>query len=244
MSRLAFAKSFGAQPHNVRGWSYISHDDRFVMFGAWVDQETVDRQLIFSENWKHRGSKRKSASYGPSLRHLEHVIEDGYSLYTFRQYSTEAIDGEPRKLKGFDSVREKRALAVVGKDYFALKVGVELEGASTIEPTLFTEGERFDVIQTHFERSQQARDACIHFHGAICKVCNMDFENRYGEIGRGFIHVHHIIPVSDRKTAYKLDAKTDLVPVCANCHAMLHKRKDPTPFSVDELKERMSDLPQ
>ena len=32
-----------------------------------------------------------------------------------------------------------------------------------------------------------------------------------------------------------MDPETDLVPLCANCHAMAHKRRN-TVTSIDELK--------
>lgn len=57
----------------------------------------------------------------------------------------------------------------------------------------------------------------------------------YGEIGRGFIHVHHKVPLSSIGKEYELDPIKDLVPVCPNCHAMLH-RKEP-PYDVNDLKE-------
>lgn len=56
----------------------------------------------------------------------------------------------------------------------------------------------------------------------------------YGELAKGFIHIHHLIPLSDIKENYSLDPKKDLIPVCPNCHAMLHRRNPP--FSPEELK--------
>ena len=66
----------------------------------------------------------------------------------------------------------------------------------------------------------------------------MNFEQTYGELGKGFIHVHHVIPVSEIGKEYKVDFKKDLIPVCPNCHAMLHrKNKDGENVSVEELRE-------
>lgn len=59
----------------------------------------------------------------------------------------------------------------------------------------------------------------------------------YGEIAEGFIHMHHLVPLSAIREEYKLNPQTDLIPVCPNCHAMLHKRH--TPFTPDELREIM-----
>jgi 5-methylcytosine-specific restriction protein A len=92
---------------------------------------------------------------------------------------------------------------------------------------------RVDVIR--YERSPEARRACIAFHGTRCAACGFSFEVAYGEIGRDFIHVHHLVPVSQLGKEYQLDPTTDLVPLCANCHAMAHLGVT-TPRTVAELR--------
>ena len=101
-------------------------------------------------------------------------------------------------------------------------------------PETVFEGAKKEIIVNRYERNHEAREKCIAVHGCKCAVCGMDFEKTYGEIGRGFIHVHHIVPLSSIGKEYELNPTTDLVPVCPNCHAMLH-RKDP-PYNVDDLK--------
>jgi len=68
-------------------------------------------------------------------------------------------------------------------------------------------------------------------------VCEFNFEAAYGEIGSGFIHVHHLTKLSDIRQGYEVNPVDDLRPVCPNCHAMLHKRNPP--YTIDELKLRM-----
>ena len=92
------------------------------------------------------------------------------------------------------------------------------------------------VFINAFERNPNARRECLDYHGLQCAVCLMSFEQRYGPIGKGFIHVHHKKPLASREV-YNLDPVEDLVPVCPNCHAMLHTY-DP-PLTVDELKKAM-----
>ena len=106
--------------------------------------------------------------------------------------------------------------------------------------TLF-EGAKKTVIVNQYERNQEARKKCIAEHGYICKVCGMDFEKTYGEIGRGFIHVHHIVPISTIGEEYKLNPVKDLVTVCPNCHAMLHRGIDGKVLTVEELKTIIND---
>jgi predicted HNH restriction endonuclease len=54
-------------------------------------------------------------------------------------------------------------------------------------------------------------------------VCGFDFVAAYGELGDGFIHVHHVRPLSDIGEEYEVDPIKDLRPVCPNCHAMIHR---------------------
>jgi 5-methylcytosine-specific restriction protein A len=72
------------------------------------------------------------------------------------------------------------------------------------------------------ERDPEARRACIAHRGTNCAACGFSFEVAYGEIGADFIHVHHVVPASQLGNGYVLDPLTDLVPLCANCHAMAH----------------------
>ena len=96
------------------------------------------------------------------------------------------------------------------------------------------EGAKTTVEVNKFERSRINRSACINHFGSICQACNFDFEKVYGNIGKGYIHVHHLVPVSEMGGEYVINPIKDLIPLCPNCHAMVHKRTPP--FSVEELK--------
>lgn len=98
------------------------------------------------------------------------------------------------------------------------------------------EGAKKTIIVNQYERNPMARQKCIEANGCRCKVCGMDFEEIYGEIGRGFIHVHHIVPISTIGETYQIDPVNDLIPVCPNCHAMLHRGHNGRVFTIDELK--------
>lgn len=100
-----------------------------------------------------------------------------------------------------------------------------------------TEGAGKSVIVNRYERDSSARVKCILHYGPKCLVCNMDFERTYGDIGKGFIHVHHQVPISTIGEEYVLDPIEDLRPLCPNCHAMIH-RKNP-PVSIEALKSMM-----
>ncbi|MET1065359.1 MAG: HNH endonuclease [Arthrobacter sp.] len=96
------------------------------------------------------------------------------------------------------------------------------------------------VEVNRFERDPDARRACIAHHGTSCAACGFSFEQRYGEIGKDFIPVHHLVPVSQLGSGYELDPISDLVPLCANCHAMAHYGVV-SPRTVAELRRIIAD---
>jgi 5-methylcytosine-specific restriction protein A len=86
-----------------------------------------------------------------------------------------------------------------------------------------------------YERSRINRAACIEIHGTCCKICGFSFEKIFGKLGDGYIHVHHIVPVSEMLGSYTINPGTDLIPICPNCHTMIHRVKPS--MSPDTLKK-------
>lgn len=99
------------------------------------------------------------------------------------------------------------------------------------------EGATQQVLVNKYERSSIARQRCIEYNGHCCFVCGMDFEKTYGEIGKNFIHIHHIVPLHEIDKEYIVDYKKDLIPVCPNCHAMLHRKISGEYVSWKELRK-------
>lgn len=102
------------------------------------------------------------------------------------------------------------------------------------EVVTFTEGKRVQVSGYRYERDPHAREKCLDHYGNSCVVCGFNFGDIFGELGEGFIHVHHLVPISERDEEYEIDPIHDLRPVCPNCHAMLHRESPP--LSIDELR--------
>lgn len=111
-------------------------------------------------------------------------------------------------------------------------------GVQVPEGQAVPEGAGTRVEVNRYERSRWARAACLQHFGYRCQVCRLDFEERYGELGRDFMHVHHVVPLHEVADSpnYRVDPINDLRPVCPNCHAMLHRPKDRT-LTVEELRE-------
>lgn len=87
-------------------------------------------------------------------------------------------------------------------------------------------------------RARSQGSTCLHpVYGTTCTCCGFDFEKVYGEHGRGFIHVHHIKPLHTIGENYVVDPVTDMLPLCPNCHAMVHRGSKV--LLVEELKKKM-----
>lgn len=118
-------------------------------------------------------------------------------------------------------------------------LGFRQRPEETGEPETFEEGGTVTVKASLYERSKAARRKCLEHYGAQCQVCGLRFEERYGEIGEGFIEVHHEVLLSETEGVSEVDPIEDLKPVCPNCHAMLHQ--DSPPLTIEELGERLRD---
>jgi 5-methylcytosine-specific restriction protein A len=172
-----------------------------------------------------------------------------YILHNGRYYDSKAIfgvalkyqDGSPLKATEFSGGQATvvPALKALGFTVLADPLTDDLASLSEEVPDSFPEGARRVVSVNSFERSSKTREACIAQHGAKCTICGFEFGAIYGEELEGYIHVHHIVPIASVGATYQIDPKKDLVPVCPNCHAVLHYGgKLRTPEDVRLMRER------
>lgn len=94
---------------------------------------------------------------------------------------------------------------------------------------------RHNRLDRHSGAAKQAKK----IHGYVCQVCGFDFRKVYGEIGRNFIEAHHLIPLSSLPEGQpvSMNPKTDFAVLCANCHRMVHRKKEP--ISIDDMRKTM-----
>ena len=97
------------------------------------------------------------------------------------------------------------------------------------------EGEKSTIEVNKYERSRYNRAVCLAYYGFRCRGCGLEMQEKYGPLGEGVIHVHHHLPVSQMEGRYRIDPIKDLVPLCPNCHNIVHKVNPPLP--IDELKK-------
>ncbi|MGI6147255.1 MAG: HNH endonuclease [Bacillota bacterium] len=95
------------------------------------------------------------------------------------------------------------------------------------------EGAKKQITVNAYERNQKARRLCLQKYGYKCCVCGFDFEEFYGDIGIGYIEVHHVKPLNEISKEYIVDPFNDLRPICPNCHSMVHKGN----ITVENLKD-------
>ncbi|WP_165617622.1 HNH endonuclease [Klenkia soli] len=108
----------------------------------------------------------------------------------------------------------------------------------------YMEGLPVSSTTMRYERSRAARDRCIALHGHTCSICAFEFATTYGALGEGYVHVHHVVPLSARGQQDTVDPANDLVPVCANCHVMLHRSRSATdPSRIMTPAEMRAALP-
>lgn len=148
------------------------------------------------------------------------------------------ISSKPIDIENYNSVLEAIQIEQESIFGFVFSLLPIQEISETINDTEFEslpEGAKSLITVNKYERSKANRLACISYHGMICQICGFDFEKIYGILGKGFIHVHHIIPLSQLSNYHYINPIKDLIPVCPNCHYMLHK-EDP-PLLPEKLKE-------
>lgn len=244
MSRKSFILSQGATCKNwTWSWSFINAEKRTIIFGAWDKNTEGSSSLILDEAWAKNQSGRKNPAYPEAREHIRLVEEEGYTLLTFPITFSDELQDEngvgPAKIKGFDPVLTKKSLIRVGSKWYASNDAVpSLIPEEISQPEKYVEGASKTVAVNAYERNGEARAACIKHYGATCAVCGFNFEKVYGPIGRGLIHVHHVVPLAEIRREYELDPIRDLIPVCPNCHAIIH-RTQPA-LKVEELRNYLA----
>lgn len=135
---------------------------------------------------------------------------------------------------------ERIAAAEYQVDFISpAEIEADVDSEAAEEPTARPEGAARRYYGKRYERDPINRRRAIEIHGCICTVCGFDFEAVYGERGKGFIEIHHTKPLSDVEEEMEIDPRTDLVPICANCHRMIHRRRDDV-LNTYELKAALN----
>lgn len=159
------------------------------------------------------------------------AIEDFVMLLPFAKVAWDLALGEIPDLTADCLALREQLLDIRpnrGSDEVALPDEVDPAG-------IYLEGSVHRVLVNAYERNLHARRLCVEHHGTNCSICGFNFGSVYGEVVEGFIHVHHLRPLSEIGGEYQVDPIKDLRPVCPNCHAVAHKRIPA--YSIAEVRE-------
>lgn len=187
--------------------------------------ECVDDKEFWFDKSKYEKAKE---GYYVRLRLVEQADREELSLEHLKENGLNVAPQSPTRIK--------EELAEYIEKYLNADYVEGVYPESNIPEDAFEGAVRTTKVN-RYERSSLARKQCIEYHGDRCSICGLSFEEMYGELGKGFIHVHHIVPLNEIGKEYKVNPKKDLIPVCPNCHAMLHKKFNGKKVSIDELKE-------
>ena len=108
--------------------------------------------------------------------------------------------------------------------------------ANKREENMHMEGNKNKRLITFYERDPGLKRKVVLIHGTKCIVCGFDFEKAYGEIGENYIEAHHINPLHKMDGKREINPNTEMTVLCANCHRMVHRKKNNI-LSIEELKK-------
>lgn len=198
------------------GWGHPKPPDGFVRENEWSFK---GRWSMFAPEWR--------------------VEFDAFLKNYLGEYPQVCVLADYRQ--SLDSVEGSSQIAVEHQVSVAIKHAHDADLDLTFDPpaTDLYEGAKHTQHLSIYERNPAARRECIRVHGWSCAVCEFDFGRAYGELGEKYIHVHHLTPIASIDEEYRVDPGKDLVPICPNCHAMIH-RCDPM-LTLDQLQRVLRD---
>jgi 5-methylcytosine-specific restriction protein A len=151
-----------------------------------------------------------------------------------------------------DEITLRGDLQMMVRTYRALTYRGGIEGDVETQPDVsdeFNIPAQTTVIETRkyvyhrkIERNRTAAKNAKKFHGTTCQACELNFGTRYGEIGEGFIEAHHLRPIGtlEEGVPIKYDVAAEFAVLCANCHRMIHRTKDPS--DLESFKKRIAKI--
>lgn len=122
------------------------------------------------------------------------------------------------------------------------------EPQSFDENVVISEGLKKIVTSEAYQRSSKLRDLALEYYtksGKIsCRACSFNYEDFYGpKLGHLFIEIHHQKPIfkyrDDDLRIFLENAVKNVIPVCSNCHRMIHRKRDHI-LALSSLKRLIS----
>lgn len=180
---------------------------------AYEAKLTIDVKKRFRLNWKKDFEQKLTYKFSKFVQ-------------LYEQHKTEEIAALQAPLLRFTKSKEEASTYIVEM----LNINIDEEQA------VFEEGRPLQYFMTRYERSSVVREAALAIHGYDCVACAFNFEQVYGELGKHYIEIHHVRPLSRVQEQHRINPATDLVPLCSNCHRMVHRHPSEV-LPIAELKK-------
>lgn len=90
-----------------------------------------------------------------------------------------------------------------------------------------------DTMQLDYK--ERIKKECLDYYGAICDICGFDYGYTYGESYEHYIGVHNVTGVEGDEILPDTDPIKDIIPICHNCHHIIHSKTPPIP--VDKMRK-------
>lgn len=186
---------------------------------------------ILGRNGQTNGRVSANILYYLGLKAEFRGIFEGYSLNMVIEFL---------KAKENDFGEIVRLLKLFGeKDiYVSNQTEKDLE-ALIVEEGSGVEGYQVGYYVNRYERDPKNRAKAIEIHGLTCFGCGFNFESVYGKRGKGYIEIHHTKPLSQLDKPMEIKPETDLIPLCANCHRIVHRSQHDV-LSLEDLKKLLN----
>ncbi|MCQ2491456.1 MAG: hypothetical protein MJ087_00245 [Lachnospiraceae bacterium] len=129
-------------------------------------------------------------------------------------------------IENFESIEDDMALI----DYI-----VHYDENSSVSLNVMCQSAKHLTYHLRCERDISNREYVMNQKGTSCAVCGFNFAKSYGyDVGKDLIDIHYVGEHGDEQM---LDFDADFIPVCFNCHRMLHRKRSHN-ISVADLKKR------
>ena len=190
----------------------------------------IQAQVILDQDaaWGKYGTSLGADSEPDWRAQASAVLDNSRKTYGGQILAIELIDFQPFSFPisldaagiGDSGWSDKKNVTDETANLLLRYLDIEPSEVSPVEK--FLEGAVRQVLVNSYERNRRAKKLCVAHYGCSCALCDFNFGSVYGQLADGFIHVHHIRPLSEIGREYLLDPIEDLRPVCPNCHAVLH----------------------
>lgn len=200
-------------PNYLRDFFYFHEMEKH---DRWDIQLTYNKDIYYGVLYLDDYKKlRGKLRLGKDLtRELNHAA----AKYVFDRYDMDVRE-ENVPLLRIEQVRKKEYIADV---IFPQEI---MEDRSYLER---------DERERKMEEDPKIRLQVLKNHGLNCDICGFNYENTYGELGKGLIQIHCMQHGDGTKG--NCEKEEDFIPICENCHILVHKLEG-TGITLRELRD-------